>query len=242
MRTLTILILLSLPALASADTLTFSSGPEQVPLVELYTSQGCSSCPPADALLSRLADEPGLFHDFIPVAFHVDYWDYLGWQDPYARPAFSQRQRDYARTPAVGSVYTPGWVVAGREWRGYFRHPAQWRSQLQHPTVGTLSATLNAAHLRVQFSGELPAHGQLHLAWLGNGLSTPVAGGENGGRTLRNDFVVLYSQALPFDGETSLTLPPVPQRDQQRTALVLWVSPTDSPIPIQATGGYLPDH
>jgi hypothetical protein len=75
---------------------TFQSGPARVGLLELYTSEGCSSCPPAESWLSGLAGNDALWKDVVPVAFHVDYWDYLGWRDVFASSAFSERQRDYA--------------------------------------------------------------------------------------------------------------------------------------------------
>lgn len=78
-------------------------------VVELYTSQGCSSCPPADRLLGELADRD----DVIALSLHVDYWDYLGWKDSFASPAFSDRQRGYARTAARTMIYTPQMVIGG---------------------------------------------------------------------------------------------------------------------------------
>jgi hypothetical protein len=78
-------------------------------VVELYTSQGCSSCPPADAYLTQLASEPGI----IALALHVDYWDYIGWKDKFGDPAYSERQRAYAHTVGSKTIYTPQMVVAG---------------------------------------------------------------------------------------------------------------------------------
>ncbi|MDX1803352.1 MAG: DUF1223 domain-containing protein [Alcanivorax sp.] len=238
---LSALLLVILTHCALAEPLQFSSGPAQVPLIELYTSQGCSSCPPADRFLNQLKNQPGLFRTFIPLAFHVDYWDYLGWQDPFARPAFSARQRRYASRGAVHSVYTPGFVINGKEWRGFFRQPSAWQHQLQHPERGTLSVTLKQHRLRVHFDGALSPDSRLYAAWLGNGLRTRVAAGENGGRQLQQDFVVLAWLQQPFNGPDSvIALPDAPARGQQQTALVVWLSPADSPAPIQATGGYLP--
>lgn len=80
-------------------------------VVELYTSQGCSSCPPADALLSELGER----EDVIPLAFHVDYWDYIGWKDQFASPKFTKRQKGYARAGGWKMIYTPQVIVNGME-------------------------------------------------------------------------------------------------------------------------------
>ena len=80
-------------------------------VVELFTSQGCSSCPPADAMLSQLAKEPGV----LPLSYHVDYWDYLGWKDVFAQPEFTERQELYARAAGERSVYTPQLIIDGSD-------------------------------------------------------------------------------------------------------------------------------
>ncbi len=85
-------------------------------LIELFTSQGCSSCPPAEAWLSKLKNEPRLWKDFVPLAFHVDYWDRLGWRDPFASKEWTARQYQYSENWKSESVYTPGFVLDGREW------------------------------------------------------------------------------------------------------------------------------
>jgi len=79
-------------------------------VVELYTSQGCSSCPPADAFLATLTNEPGV----IPLALHVDYWDYIGWRDVFANPRFTDRQKAYARAEGSKTIYTPQFIIAGK--------------------------------------------------------------------------------------------------------------------------------
>ena len=110
-------------AAAGAQTVHLESPGPRVSLLELYTSEGCSSCPPADRWISTLRDDPRLWHEVVPVAFHVDYWDYIGWKDRFASPVYGNRQRDYARNRHVGTVYTPGFVLAGKEWRSWFRRP-----------------------------------------------------------------------------------------------------------------------
>src|SRR5438105_5237324 len=102
-------------------------GPAPV-VVELFTSQGCSSCPPADALIHEIANDPKLRGRVIPLAFHVDYWDSLGWRDPFSSAEWSQRQALYARTMHLSSAYTPQAVVNGT-----------------HEFVGSNRAALSAA-------------------------------------------------------------------------------------------------
>src|SRR5690242_2519357 len=115
------LIFLSPSFCLNAQPITFQSSESQTSLLELYTSEGCSSCPPAETWLSRLKESPGLWKDFVPIAFHVDYWDYLGWRDSWSTKAFTDRQHAYARTWRNGSVYTPGFVLNGKEWRTWSR-------------------------------------------------------------------------------------------------------------------------
>ena len=99
---------------AHADPIVFESHERQTALLELFTSEGCSSCPPAESWLSQLKQKPELWSGFVPVAFHVDYWDYLGWRDKWASQQFSDRQRDYAQAWGSDSVYTPGFVLNGK--------------------------------------------------------------------------------------------------------------------------------
>src|SRR5262249_51627062 len=102
-------------AIARADV-AFRSGPARVALIELYTSEGCSSCPPAEKWLGELSHDPGLWTQFVPVAFHVNYWDHLGWRDALATKIFTAREYAYADAWGAASVYTPCFVRNGREW------------------------------------------------------------------------------------------------------------------------------
>jgi hypothetical protein len=89
-------------------------------VIELFTSEGCSSCVPADKWMATFTEHPALFTNIVPMAFHVDYWNYIGWTDPFAKREYSQRQRNHEKTGAIKSVYTPGFVINGQEWRGWF--------------------------------------------------------------------------------------------------------------------------
>ena len=114
-----IVFLLGAVVISSAAESRFESGPQQTALIELYTSEGCSSCPPAEAWMSRLKNDPGLWKKFVPIAFHVDYWDRLGWRDRFSSQRWTERQLGYAALWRSDSVYTPAVVRNGSELRNW---------------------------------------------------------------------------------------------------------------------------
>jgi hypothetical protein len=187
-----------------------STGPV---VVELFTSQGCSSCPPADRLLSALGRDPQLAGRVIPLAFHVDYWDYIGWHDPFDSPRWSQRQQEYARAFHSNRIYTPQLVVGGRtECVGSQEGEVtrRIREALAAPPAGRVHLAVEPptpdGRLRVRVDAKLArtvAQGDLDL-WVAvweTGLVTPVGAGENAAHTLRNDFVVRrLEKALALPG------------------------------------------
>ncbi len=247
LRLLTTLVFIALTQVivsASAQsTITLESPSTPLTLLELYTSEGCSSCPRADRWLSGLKDDPRLWRELVPVAFHVNYWDYLGWKDRFARPQYSERQRRYARQGYAGGVYTPGFFVNGEEWRGWFSRPSLDTSTEQ-PTVGVLTVTVDADQFTATFKPEsdIPAL-QLHIAVLGFNLQSDVRRGENAGTKLRHDFVALGYDHIPLtatDGQfqTRSSLPAT-NIHGGRQAIVAWVTAADKLRPLQSVGGWL---
>lgn len=229
-----IVLLFIVPSLGGATE--WSSGTSRTDVVELFTSEGCSSCPPADRWLSSLKRDPDLFHEFVPMAFHVDYWDYIGWKDPFAKRAFSERQRQYVREDLVSQPYTPGIVINNREWRHWFRGQRTWADDTSK--AGTLKVQLDdKRRLKAEFDGANA--GQLHIAMLGMGLTTSVRAGENRGRELSHDFVVLEMMTIPGEKNWTVTLPEFPDKGQESHAIAVWVTPDDSLAILQAVGGYL---
>jgi len=220
---------------------TFQSTKASVPLIELYTSEGCSSCPPAERWLSKLSDNENLWSEFVPVAFHVDYWDYIGWKDPFASKEFSQRQRRYAREYRENTVYTPGMRKEGEEWRSW-RRGARPESP-ENGDVGKIAITVDeTGAFNASFESEQLDSKKLTLnvAVLGVDLSSEVTSGENHGKTLEHNFVVLgissYSSGEEVGWSGQL---PEPSVEAPRYAVAAWVTQGQSLKPIQATGGYL---
>src|SRR6266481_6608539 len=149
-----------------ADQLRFESCEKRVALVELFTSEGCTSCPPAERTFSKLATHPSLWKTFVPVAFHVNYWDNLGWKDRLASVEFTQRQHTYASGWRSDTVYTPEFVLNGREW--------QWagtdvlaRESNETPGALTISQNSGSDNFVVTFNSTKPMTGQAiaHVAF-----------------------------------------------------------------------------
>jgi len=224
-----------------ASPLVFNSGVAQTVMVELYTSEGCSSCPPAEQFLNQFANSDQLWKRYVPLALHVGYWDYLGWKDRFARPDHARRQRAYARLHHAATIYTPAFFVNGESWRPGLLH------QLPDPAsarVGNLGIRVAGNNVTANFTGkqfELK-HLKVHVAVAGLGLKTRIEAGENAGRSAQHDFVLLGETLLEpvGPGRWQGTLPGTNGFRADRLALVAWVSDPASPAPIQATGGYLP--
>ena len=256
---LPLLFALATPAGAEDSSLTLSSRGVAPTLIELYTSEGCSSCPPADQWLSGFTEHSELFTKVIPLAFHVDYWDGLGWEDRFAKPEFSQRQRNLARARNLSQVYTPGFVVNAAEWRQWFSDrsaeppmPGNSRGtglQLS-ATVhdeGKLNLDIQMSDIRAEGDSEpdriaaLLGKGELtvNMAVFGMGLSTEVRSGENRSRTLQHDFVVLSFASLSPKSARFETSLPLSTAGQSETGLAVWISEKDGSI-MQAVAGLLP--
>lgn len=164
-------------------------------VVELFTSQGCSSCPPADRLLTKLGGEKMV----IPLAYHVDFWNYIGWTDPFSSHAWTERQTGYAKRFGLSQLSTPQAVVDGGTQVVGSDEPAL-RSAIAAAAAKPagnveLAVTPSASNVRVDADVALPEalRGKkldVMFAVFETGLVTPVGKGENGGRTLQNDYVV----------------------------------------------------
>ncbi|MGQ0653247.1 MAG: DUF1223 domain-containing protein [Betaproteobacteria bacterium] len=199
------------------------SGPGTAALVELYTSEGCSSCPPADRWLSGLAGQGYSHERVVPLSLHVDYWDYIGWKDPYAQKAFSDRQRKLTRLQRQALVYTPQVMLQGRDFRAwggkaFEREVARINAQPSRAHLSLEILATDKAGIDVRVAAQLAAPAEdpaLYAAAYQNRLQSEVKAGENRGRTLAHDYVVLEWQGpFAFSGQRlaeTLKLPLVPR-------------------------------
>ncbi|MBC7500508.1 MAG: DUF1223 domain-containing protein [Herminiimonas sp.] len=182
------------PVLAAACSK--QSPAHTVALLELYTSEGCSSCQAADRFVSGLL-KPGMTLDqVVPLSLHVDYWDYIGWKDVYARAAFTERQRWLSALAGSRTIYTPEVFVGGRESRDWAARSgvmAAVRRTNDRPAQADVAITLGTpttAGLPVEINARAAQSGNLFIALYENGLVSKVAAGENSGTELRHDHVV----------------------------------------------------
>lgn len=237
-----ILLFLTLGTIFAYD-LKFESKEKKTTLIELYTSQGCSSCPPADEWLSKLKKHPKLFEDFIPMAFHITYWNYIGWKDVFANVLNDNRQRFYAkRVWNNNSVYTPQFVIDSKEYREWFYD--QSFPKLDTEYGGILSANIKNNKLKVEYNNKNIENKSLFLniAILGFDYKIDIKRGENKYKTLEHDFVVLnhVQKFTKLENNKLILKTNLPKiiSDEKPKAIVIWLSDKDYNI-LQALGSYL---
>ncbi|HSI24368.1 MAG TPA: DUF1223 domain-containing protein [Methylotenera sp.] len=171
------------------------SGAATVPLLELYTSEGCSSCPPADKWISSIKTDK-----VTPLAFHVDYWDYIGWKDKFSKAQYSDRQRKTAAFGGAGFVYTPQFVMNGRDFKGWDNSRLNEKIESNQKLSSRVNLSLNALieanggiTLKTSAQAVKPADAKnidVFIALYENKLVSQVKAGENNGRELKHDYVV----------------------------------------------------
>lgn len=244
-------------AVVSALAASGSVAPRQTAvLVELFTSEGCSSCPPADTLLQNLADsQPIAGAEIIALGQHVDYWDELGWRDRFSSAALTSRQRQYGRAFAIDSIYTPQMVVDGQSEcvgsdAAAARRAIVKAASLPHAAVSMTIEASGADRFAVSVAAvELPQlslgdRADIMIAVVENGLRSQVHAGENSGRLLTHAAVVRtmtpIGEATPSQlaARTEVTIAPAWQRD--RVKVVAFVQERASRRVLGASAAALP--
>jgi hypothetical protein len=214
--------------LAHAQSCRAESGTQVPVLVELYTSEGCNSCPPADRWLSTLKGKPGV----LAAAFHVDYWDRLGWKDRFASARHTERQAQQQASSGVRYSYTPQVVVNGRDWR-------RWPDLPAPVSNASVRVTMQRVGEQVELQVQPLRDAQRWTLWwaaLEDDHTSDVKAGENVGVTLRHDHVVRLYGSLPSTNGTQTRRIDVPSRGEGGRALRVLAVVTDatSGAPLQA--------
>lgn len=218
-------VALSVAAPAAAPACSVQSPAHTTALVELYTSEGCDSCPPADMWLASLFGQGFRPQQVVPLALHVDYWDYIGWKDPFARGEFSARQRRIAQLKRPVFVYTPQVLLQGQDFRrwgspDFADAVARINSKPARARIALAIHAVAKDGIRTELSAQLFDPAQLknaavYLAAYENKLASEVNAGENRGKRLEHDYVVRewigpigFGESLQLEEERSLPLLP----------------------------------
>jgi hypothetical protein len=196
----TLITLFGLESTAHAAACSAASTERRVALLELYTSEGCDSCPPADRWVSSLPKQGFGSDRVVVLGYHVDYWDYIGWRDPYAQARFSERQRSVNARTGARTIYTPQLILNGKDYRrGMLNDDFAVRlaQDTQSRATASIRLTLDARAENWNVDGTWAAAGagdarnlQAWLALYENRLAGDVRAGENRGKRLEHDFVV----------------------------------------------------
>jgi len=222
-----------------AKEIFFSSKDKQAVFIELFTSQGCSSCPSAEEYINQYIDNKDLWSKYIPIVFHVDYWDYIGWKDVFAKPQFTSRQYRYAKLKHVRTVYTPAFIVNGKAWRrGFFNSVPNGKGL----DSGILDVTVKGDSVKATFKskGQMRKDLNLNIAILGMDMVTDITAGENEGRKAKHNFVVLgNTKMISSSASWNMKLPTFNTQKSSKFAFVAWLSLKGDPTPIQAVGGWM---
>lgn len=237
------LYILLLNSLIAAETgiIKFESGDTRNTLIELYTSEGCSSCPPAEEYLNTLKSDKDLWKKKTPIALHVQYWDYIGWKDHYATKENGQRQSRYANLKSASTVYTPAFMVNGNSWRRGRIFSNSLPSD--NSSAGNLMVTINGESVKATYKSKNKSSLKLNIAVLGMDLTSRIERGENEGRTANHEFVVVgFNYSESEDLTWDMKLPKLHYNKAKKYALAVWVSEEDNPTPLQVVGGLLPNY
>ena len=236
------LILVVTPAAGAVSACKAQSGRQTVPLVELYTSEGCDSCPPADRWLSAMFAPADVGGGAVALAFHVDYWDRLGWKDRFATPAWTKRQYDSARAARSDLVYTPQVLLQGRdlrEWHAEKRSAAAIAAVARAPARAEIALEVvpRPGAVNVNAGAHVPGAefrkgAVLFVALTDNGLVSDVKAGENKGKRLVHDHVVRELRGdiaigPGGDGAGTVSLP-LPTESGKSSTIVAFVQNVDT--------------
>ncbi len=227
------LLAVSGAVLSAAPACQAESAATLTPVIELYTSEGCSSCPPADRWLSGLKASAASGKAVVQ-AFHVGYWDYIGWTDRFAAPAHTERQKQVASNNRLNTIYTPQLVRNGLDWRDYAKaresvEPARASIAMRRSDGNSFEANVAPTDSAARWSA--------YWTVTENSHSSKVKAGENSGELLQHDFVVRqYVPAGDYQGSARLVFRAIPDAPGHPRQINLVVFDKRSGKPLQALG------
>jgi hypothetical protein len=219
-----------------------------VAVVELFTSEGCSSCPPAERVLGELArDAQRDGRPVLTLAFHVDYWNHSGWADRFSDPAFSRRQEQYAKALNINDIYTPQMIVNGTvQFVGSDRRAADQAIDAALAKAQSAPVALNVSGSQrdgyaVHTTAKSDEPGAVvNVALVEQGLSTEVKSGENKGRRLEEPSVVRWFKSVPLSEAAEVVVPSLPEVKAQNASVIVYVQRSGNGMVLGAATAPLP--
>jgi hypothetical protein len=213
-------------------------------LIELFSSEGCSSCPPAEEQLAKLVNHPNLWKTFVPLNFHVDYWNSLGWTDRYSNSEFTQRQHKYARIWKTASVYTPAFVSNGVSLGSQLDLKILENSGKENHKINIATTTeikKDEYIISTVFKNLDPKKSYfVHSVLLGMDLVSNVLSGENKGKKLIQNFVVLkLKENIQLSESGSIIFKKPEGSKTSKYAFAVWVTEKNESVSLQSAGGFL---
>jgi hypothetical protein len=214
------------------QAISVKSSPFQTAVVELYTSEGCSSCPPADRWLNQLIQIKDDELNVLALAFHVDYWDYIGWKDEFANPRYTNRQRKLARRNSQSTIYTPGFFVDGMETRGTMSILNKIRQVNKNLSPVNLTLTIHPTQslYRLELLSYTDTDQSLTVQFVifENELSNQVERGENAGKQLEHQRVVRHlSPTIELKSSMQYEIPRDPTWQEENLGIAAIIKTTD---------------
>lgn len=230
-----IFLLLSLFVISSY-ALDWESGKKKVNIIELFTSESCSSCPPAERWMNNLKNSDELFKSFVPIEFHVDYWNYLNWKDKFSRPEYTQRQRKYASWRNQNSVFTPQLLInSSLDW--HYSKPIPPKNNEESTNI-KVTFDKESYKASIQIESTNSKEYTCEAALLGGNYTTKVKGGENQGRTLHHEFVALQLKSTESKNK-KCEIKLEKKQSIPKPAIAIWIKEKGDLRIIQATGHYI---
>lgn len=213
----------------------------RVHLLELYSSESCSSCPPADIWISQFRQHPDLFKNFVPVVFHVDYWNHLDWTDQYSSQPMTKRQIEISNLWPKSQVYTPAFILNGKEWPEWRKNKAaDFKFEHTPSKLQLILFRLNGQKIKVQAKGlNEKLNYTLHFTQLGFDIKTNVTHGENSGQMLKHNFLILNWTSKPVKNNSKLVFDLKNFSKIKSQGVAVWLEEANKPIALQALGSFL---
>lgn len=223
-----------------AKPFSWESGTKKAHLIELFTSESCSSCPPAEKWLNKLKSHPGLFKTIVPVEFHVNYWNHLHWKDPFSKQKYTDRQRAYASLHGTKTIFTPQILLNGKtNLRSHSPYPKANNNKAPNLKISYYPEVFK---LKLKIESNKTSEFICEAAFLGGNFSNKIPVGENSGKTLSHEFVALNLESS-LSKNKNCNFQFKKHSNYKNKSIAVWIKDLKTKEILQATGySFIPNN